>query len=204
MRWPSVSLTFLKRSRSMNSTPTRRPLRLRLRDRLRQPLVQQQPVGQARSARRASPGTAAALPPGCATTRPARTTGSTRSGRRRRAAPSGTTRTRSCSPSLRWLRVRPVARGSSPLMSRATRPANAAAVVLVHQRVVGERHAEHLVGAPAEDVLRLRRPAHEAEVAVPLEHRERRVADVRREHPVGALAASSSLRFWSWMSACTA
>ena len=28
MRWPSVSLTFLKRSRSMNSTPTRCPLRL--------------------------------------------------------------------------------------------------------------------------------------------------------------------------------
>ena len=27
IRWPSVSLTFLKRSRSMNSTPTRRPLR---------------------------------------------------------------------------------------------------------------------------------------------------------------------------------
>ena len=32
----------------MNSTPTRRPVRLRLGDRLRQPLVQQQPVRQPR------------------------------------------------------------------------------------------------------------------------------------------------------------
>ena len=52
-----------------------------------------------RSARRASPCTAAALPPGSASSRPARTTGSTRCCRPRRAAPSGTTRTRSsCRP----------------------------------------------------------------------------------------------------------
>ena len=35
-------------------------------------------------------------------------------------------------------------------------------------------------------LLGLRRPAHQPEIAVPLEHRERRVVDVRRQHPVRA------------------
>ena len=90
------------------------------------------------------------------------------------------------SPSLRLLRVRPVVRGSSPLMRRVEELGDGAAVVVVQQRIAVDRHAEHFLGAPAEDVLGLRRPAHEAEVAVPLEHRERRVVDVRRQHPVRA------------------
>ena len=61
------------------------------------------------------------------------------------------------------------------------------AVFFVHERAVGERNPQDFVRAPAEDVLRLRRPANEPEVAVPLEHRQRRIADVRRQHPVHAL-----------------
>ena len=60
------------------------------------------------------------------------------------------------------------------------------AVGLVDQRVARQRHPEHLVGAPAEDVLGLRRPPDEPEIAIPLQHRQRRVVDVRGEHPVGA------------------
>jgi hypothetical protein len=61
-----------------------------------------------------------------------------------------------------------------------------AAVLVVQQRVAVERHAEHFVRAPAEQLLGLRRPAHEPVIAVPLEHRERRVVDVRGQHPVRA------------------
>ena len=54
------------------------------------------------------------------------------------------------------------------------------------QRIVVDRHAQHFVGVPSEYVLRLRRPPHEAEFAVPLHDREWRVIDVRRQHPVRA------------------
>jgi hypothetical protein len=61
------------------------------------------------------------------------------------------------------------------------------AVVLVQQRAVVERNAKDFLGLPAKDVLGLRRPAHQLEIAVPLQHRQRGVVDVRREHPVDAL-----------------
>ena len=90
------------------------------------------------------------------------------------------------SPSLRLLRVRPVVRGSSPLMRRVRSSATAPRSASCSKRIAVERHAQDFLGAPAEEVLGLRRPAHEAEIAIPLEHRERRVVDVRRQHPVGA------------------
>ena len=45
----------------------------------------------------------------------------------------------------------------------------------------------HFIGAPAEDVLGLGRPADKTKVAVPLQHRQRRVVDVGGKHPVGAV-----------------
>ena len=91
------------------------------------------------------------------------------------------------SPSLRLLRVRPVARGSSPLVSDCEHAGERLAVGLVQERRCPRCGMPSTSSAtPAEDVLRLRRPAHEPEIAVPLEHRERRVADVRRQHPVRA------------------
>ena len=68
----------------------------------------------ARSARRASPCTAAALRPGSASSRPARTTGSTRPCRRRRRSAEWYHSHQIVLPSLRWLRVSAVSRGSCP------------------------------------------------------------------------------------------
>ncbi len=95
----------------------------RLRDRLRQALVQQQAVGQA--GQRVARGEV--LQP-LFRLDPRRHVLHERQDRhdlcrRRRAARSGTTRTRWCRRRWRWLRVRPVARGSSPVMRRSTRPA---------------------------------------------------------------------------------
>ena len=122
------------------------------------------------SARRASPGTAGVPPPGSATTRPARTTGSTRCGPRRRAARSDTTRTRSCRRPLRWLRVRPVARGSSPPIRRPTRPAKLSRSSSCTSGLSESGMPRISSELPAEDVLGLRRPADEPEIEVPLQH----------------------------------
>src|SRR4029079_6963334 len=56
----------------------------------------------------------------------------------------------------------------------------------VRQLAAGDPDAQDLLRTPPEDVLGLRRPPHQAEIAVPFEHRQRRVVDVRRQHPVGA------------------
>ena len=98
---------------------------LRLRDRLREPLVQQQPVGQSRSARRASPCAAGAPRPGSAADT------SCTNDRIETMLPRSSSRHewyhshQIVCPSLRLLRVRPVVRGSSPLMRRVRSSATA-------------------------------------------------------------------------------
>ena len=61
------------------------------------------------------------------------------------------------------------------------------AIGFVRELTAADGNPVHFIGAPAEDVLRLRRPADKTKVAVPLQHRQRRVVDVRGKHPVGAV-----------------
>ena len=60
-------------------------------------------------------------------------------------------------------------------------------ICLVRELTAADRNAVHFIGAPAEDLLRLWRPADEKKVGVPLQHRQRCVVDVRGKHPVGAV-----------------
>ncbi len=186
IRWPSVSFTFLKRSRSMNSTPTRRPLRFAFAIAcVRRSCSSSRlgrPVSASRVARYCSRSSAWI-----------RDDTSCTNDRIETICPASSSSAewyhshQMVSPSRRWLRVRPVARGSSPCMRRATRPAKLSRSSSCTSGLVGERYAEDFLGRPAEDVLRLRRPADQPEIAIPFQHGQRRVADVRREHPVDAL-----------------
>ena len=140
-------------------------------------------LGKPVSASRA-PGTAAVPRPVSATRRPARTTGSRRSGLRR-PAPSDTTRTRSFAVAAVIAREA----GRPRLFATMRRPRDPRRPRGLPRARAGCRRAESRESrrTPAEDVFRLRRPANQPEITVPLEHRQRRVADVRRQHPVDAL-----------------
>ena len=118
MRWPSVSLTFLKRSRSMNSTPTRWPLRLAC------------AIACVRrscsSSRLGSPVSASRVARYCRRSSAwMRDDTSCTNDRIDTIWPSSSSSAewyhshQIVLPSLRWLRVRPVARGSSPPIRRA-------------------------------------------------------------------------------------
>ena len=185
MRWPSVSLTFLKRSRSMNSTPTRWPLRLACAiacDRR-----------SCSSSRFGSPVSASRVARYCSRSSAwirERHVLHERQDRhdlavvveQRGVVPLAPDRVAVLAVVAREARSRAAPRRSSAC---STRPANASRS---SSWTAGCRRAEcrgsrRLVQPKM--FSRLRRPAHEPEVAVPLQHRERRVADV-------ATTASSS------------
>ena len=185
MRWPSVSLTFLNRSRSMNSTPTRRPLRLAC--------AMACPSRSCSSRRLGRPVSASRVARYCS-----------RSSAWMRELTSCTNdrmeTMRPCSSSRHeWYHSHQMVCGVLAVVAVETRRArllaghqlvdqrdHLVAIRLVRQLAAGDRHAEHFLGAPPEDMLSLRRPAHQAKIAVPLQHRQRRIVDVRGQHPVGA------------------
>ena len=187
MRWPSVSLTFLKRSRSMNSTPTRRPQRLACAIACARRSCSSRRLGRPVSASRV----AMCCSRSSAWIRERNVLHERQDrddvARRRRARHEWYHSHQIVSPSIavvarqagraRLLAADQLARAAPPTAPRSASWSSGLPSI---------RHPQHLVGAPAEDVLGLRRPAHEPEIAVPLEHRQRRVVDVRRQHPVGA------------------
>ena len=161
---------------------------LRLRDRLREPLVQQQAVGQ--SGQRVARGHVLQAFLGLD---PQRHVLHERQDRHDVAAVVEQARVVPLAPDrLPALAAVPREAGGARLLAAheaRQELGDGAAVFVVQQRIAVDRHAQHFLGAPAEELLGLRRPAHEAVVAVPLQHGERRVVDVRGQHPVGAARA---------------
>ena len=52
-------------------------------------------------------------------------------------------------------------------------------ILLMGKLASGDRHAHDFLGRPPENVLGLRRPPHEAEIAIPFQYREGCIVDVR-------------------------
>jgi ATPase subunit of ABC transporter with duplicated ATPase domains len=67
----------------------------------------------------------------------------------------------------------------APLDQRADHLAGLALVLLVDQPPARERAPQHLGIVPAEERLGLARPAHDTQRRVPLDHRQRRIVEVR-------------------------
>ena len=202
MRWPSVSLTFLKRSRSMNSTPTRRPERracaIACASRSCSSRRLGRPVRASRVAMYCSRSSAWI-----------RALTSWTKDRIDTMRPASSSRHewyhshQIVSPSIRWLRVRPVARGSSPPTSLASIAA------------VASRSDSWISGFPDSGIPSTSSARQPKMFSACGDQRTSRKSRSHSSTASGVLLmceesiqlarrSASSLRFSSWMSVCTA